>query len=61
MTISASQLPPLDNFRNLSTENINEFHAKGHTLVKGILSGEEIATYRPVIVDPNVTIPKIVN
>ncbi|WP_179412140.1 phytanoyl-CoA dioxygenase family protein [Mucilaginibacter sp. E4BP6] len=51
MTISASQLPSLDNFKDLSIDSINEFQAKGHTLVKGILSEEEIAAYRPAIVD----------
>lgn len=51
MAISASKLPPLDNFKNLSAENINEFQDKGHTLVKNILSEQEIAAYRPVIVN----------
>jgi hypothetical protein len=51
MAISTSQLPPLDNFKNLSTENVNEFQTKGHTLVKSVLSEDEIAAYRLVIVD----------
>ena len=51
METQASQLPGLNNFKKVPAENINEFLEKGHTLVKGILSAEEIAAYRPVIVN----------
>jgi len=46
-----SGLPKLDDFKKVSSENVNEFSEKGHTLVENILSSEEIAIYRPVIVD----------
>lgn len=42
-------LPELNDTRQLSAETVNEFRKKGHTLVKGVLSPEEIALYRPVI------------
>jgi len=45
------QLPQLNNFKTVPQENITEFLEKGHTLVENILSPEEIAAYRPVIVD----------
>jgi ectoine hydroxylase-related dioxygenase (phytanoyl-CoA dioxygenase family) len=51
MNISPAQWVSLDTFTHLTPENIEEFKVKGHTLVKGILSKEEIAAYRPVIVD----------
>jgi len=44
-------LPLLDDFKKLSEENVQEFREKGHTLVKQVLTEEEIAAYRPVIVD----------
>ncbi len=46
-----TQLPSLDNFKTIPQDNITEFAKKGHTLVKGVLTAEEIASYRPVIVD----------
>jgi ectoine hydroxylase-related dioxygenase (phytanoyl-CoA dioxygenase family) len=51
MNTQISGLPKLDDFRKVPAENVNEFSEKGHTLVKGILSQDEIAVYRPVIVD----------
>ena len=50
MSTQVSQLPELNDFKTVPAENINEFLEKGHTLVKDILSPEEIAVYRPVIV-----------
>jgi ectoine hydroxylase-related dioxygenase (phytanoyl-CoA dioxygenase family) len=44
-------LPGLDDYKKLPEENISEFREKGHTLVKQVLSAEEIEVYRPVIVD----------
>jgi ectoine hydroxylase-related dioxygenase (phytanoyl-CoA dioxygenase family) len=44
-------LPSLDDFKKLQPENILEFQEKGHTLVKEVLSTEEIDAYRPVIVN----------
>ena len=46
-----SQLPRLDDFKIINRENVNEFLEKGHTLITGILSPEEISVYRPVIVN----------
>jgi ectoine hydroxylase-related dioxygenase (phytanoyl-CoA dioxygenase family) len=51
MSTQISQLPKLDDFKKVPAENVDEFLEKGHTLVKGILSPDEIAVYRPVIVD----------
>jgi ectoine hydroxylase-related dioxygenase (phytanoyl-CoA dioxygenase family) len=51
MDTKISQLPGLDDIKIIPQENIKEFAEKGHTLVKDILSAEEIAIYRPVIVD----------
>jgi len=42
-------LPPLDDFKQLSQENISEFRENGHTLTTQVLSEDEIAAYRPVI------------
>lgn len=50
MTNKVEQFPTLDDYKKLPDENINEFREKGHTLVKGVLSEEEIAVYRPLIV-----------
>ena len=44
------QLPVLNDFKTIPAENISEFAEKGHTLVRNILSDDEIAVYRPVIV-----------
>src|ERR1700759_1210684 len=51
MSTQISQLPELNDFKIVSDESIKEFTEKGHTLIKNILSPEEIAVYRPVIVD----------
>jgi len=51
MNKPVEDLPLLDDFKKLSEENINEFREKGHTLVKEVLSADEIAVYRPIIVD----------
>lgn len=51
MSANVSQLPGLNDFKAVSDENINEFLEKGHTLVKNILSPEEMVVYRPVIVN----------
>lgn len=48
--MSTTTLPLLDDFKNIPQENIDEFQEKGHTLIKGVLSEDEIAAYRPVIV-----------
>src|ERR1700744_2036398 len=51
MSTQISQLPELNDFKIVSDESIKEFTEKGHTLIKNILSPEEIAVYRPVIVN----------
>jgi ectoine hydroxylase-related dioxygenase (phytanoyl-CoA dioxygenase family) len=51
MSTKVEGLPALNDFKKLSAENISEFQQKGHTLVKGVLSSDEIAAYRPVIVE----------
>lgn len=43
-------LPLLDDFIKTPQDNIDEFQEKGHTLVKGVLTTDEIDVYRPVIV-----------
>ena len=51
MSETLTALPQLDNFKEISQDNITEFQQKGHTLIHGVLSEQEIAAYRPVIVD----------
>ncbi len=46
----AEDLPQLNDYKRLPEDNILEFQEKGHTLVKEVLSAEEIAVYRPAIV-----------
>ncbi|ASU33579.1 phytanoyl-CoA dioxygenase family protein [Mucilaginibacter xinganensis] len=43
-------LPSLDDFIKIQPENIDEFRKKGHTLIPGVLTPDEIDAYRPVIV-----------
>jgi len=50
MNTTVEQLPSLDDVKKLPAENITEFQELGHTLVRGVLSPDEIAAYRPVIV-----------
>lgn len=50
MNKQVETLPQLDDFKKLPEDNIREFRESGHTLVKQVLSKEEIAAYRPVIV-----------
>lgn len=50
MNTQVAHLPALDNLKKLPQELIREFHEKGHTLVKNVLSKEEIDAYRPVLV-----------
>jgi ectoine hydroxylase-related dioxygenase (phytanoyl-CoA dioxygenase family) len=50
MKNTIEQLPALNDLKQLPAENVTEFREKGHTLVKEVLSTEEIAAYRPAIV-----------
>jgi ectoine hydroxylase-related dioxygenase (phytanoyl-CoA dioxygenase family) len=47
----AEALQGLDNFKKVPETNIVEFHEKGHTLIRQVLSADEIEVYRPVIVN----------
>ena len=47
---ATSLLPQLDDLKKVSRENIDEFQQKGHTLVQRVVSPDEIAIYRPIIV-----------
>jgi ectoine hydroxylase-related dioxygenase (phytanoyl-CoA dioxygenase family) len=51
MNKPVAALPELDDFKKLPEDNIHEFVKKGHTLVKEVLSEEEVAAYRPVIAE----------
>src|SRR3984957_5045432 len=44
-------IPPLDNVRDVSTAQRDEFRDNGHLLVRGLLSTAEIAIHRQLIVD----------
>ena len=44
-------LPDLDNFIEVSDQQIHQFQKDGHTLIKGILSEAEVEAYRDVIVE----------
>ena len=46
-----ADLPELDNYVKLSDSDITEFSRNGHVLLKQVLSPDEIAAYRPVIVN----------
>ena len=50
MDTKISSLLQLDSFIKLPVENITEFQQMGHTLVRGVLTPEEVREYRPVIV-----------
>lgn len=43
-------LPDLNDLKTISKEQINDFQENGHTLVRHVLSPEEVAAYEPVIV-----------
>src|ERR1700722_5152579 len=44
-------IPPLDNLREISTAQRDEFRDNGHLLVRGLLTTAEIAIHRQLIVD----------
>jgi ectoine hydroxylase-related dioxygenase (phytanoyl-CoA dioxygenase family) len=45
----STALPDLSSYYRLASEPIEEFRAKGHTVVRRLASASEIACYRPVI------------
>jgi ectoine hydroxylase-related dioxygenase (phytanoyl-CoA dioxygenase family) len=44
-------VPKLDDYKEISTEQIEEFREKGHTLTRNILDPDEVAAYRKVITE----------
>lgn len=51
MNKDGAKLPDLSNYKKLPEEQIIEFRKKGHTLTEQVLSDDEIAAYRPIIVN----------
>ncbi len=49
MSSQAVTLPSLTEYITIPDEQIMDFRKKGHTLVRHVLSAEEVAAYRPVI------------
>lgn len=47
--MNTSMLPILEEPILVSTEKINSFREKGHTLIKGVLNNEEVIAYRVAI------------
>ncbi|RVT98124.1 phytanoyl-CoA dioxygenase family protein [Mucilaginibacter limnophilus] len=47
--MNTQTLPELNDTRQLPADIVNEFREKGHTLVRGVLSTEEVEAFRPVI------------
>src|ERR1700753_1493642 len=48
----ASKIPPrLDDLREISTAQRDEFRDNGHLLVRGLLTGAEVTVYRQLIVE----------
>jgi ectoine hydroxylase-related dioxygenase (phytanoyl-CoA dioxygenase family) len=50
MNKTFTHLTPLNDFKELDQTNIGEFQKKGHTLIKEVLTTDEITSYRPAIV-----------
>jgi ectoine hydroxylase-related dioxygenase (phytanoyl-CoA dioxygenase family) len=48
---AALNLPDLSSEYSLSSEQLSEYDRLGHVLLRGVCSSEEIAAYRPLIVD----------
>ena len=44
-------IPSLDEMRDISTAQRDEFRDNGHILVRSLLSGAEVAVYRHLIVE----------
>ncbi len=49
--INRMNIPPLDDLFEISVAQRDEFRENGHLLVRGLLSPEEIAVYRPLIAE----------
>ncbi len=50
-TMSASTLPDLSSDYSLTEDQIAAYRKNGHVYLPGVLNSEELAAYRPVIVD----------
>ena len=51
MTITEAALPDLSSDYPLTDSQISDYHRNGHTLVRGLVSPDEIAAYRPLLLD----------
>ncbi|CAL1518499.1 phytanoyl-CoA dioxygenase family protein [Chitinophaga sp. MM2321] len=51
MNNNTTTLPDLNNFINISDDQTQQFSRDGHIFIPGILSKEEVAAYRDVIVE----------
>lgn len=49
--VNTKQLPPLNELREISVAQREEFRQDGHVLIRGLLSPDEIAVYRPLIAE----------
>lgn len=51
MTHPQKELPLLNDFKEISPEQINQFRKDGYSIVRNILSKDEVEAYRDVILD----------
>lgn len=51
MTSTVTSLPSLKDYITIPEEQVTEFRKNGHTLVHNVLSAEEVAAFRPVILE----------
>lgn len=58
MLTDIGKLPSLNEYKTISEEEIKEFRENGHVLIRKVLSPEEIAAYREVIVEAGDTFNK---
>ncbi len=58
MLTDINNLPALNDFITISKEEVKEFRENGHVLIRNILSPEEVAAYREVVVDAGDTFNK---
>ena len=49
MNTTTTDLPDLNDVKNISEEQILQFREDGHTLTPGLLSPDELAAYHKVI------------
>ena len=51
MTTDIKNLPALNDYKSISQEQIKDFRENGHVLIRNILSSDEVAAYRNVILE----------